>query len=152
MSRHERITANALGQTLDHFAGIGFGGIGYVCRRDRAILAKLIDAGAPIADWRLDPRVADIVIPDALPRIREFDLLGNIKLDIYGGEAAEALRGIRNEYARRLTDFLFTDKPPFAPFSPEMTLAAHIVRYMPSVEEFVDYGFRLDGVDESEAA
>ena len=152
MARHQVITAATLGQTLDHFAGINFGGIGYVCRRDRATLAKLIDAGAPVADWRLDPRVADVVIPDALPRIREFDLLGNIKTDIYGGEAAETLRGIRNEYANRLVDFLFTDKPPFGSFSPEMTLAGHLIRYMPTVEEFVDYGFRLDGVDESEAA
>ena len=145
--RHQVITANALGQTLDHFAGIGFGGVGYVCRRDRAILARLIDAGAPIADWRLDPRVADVVIPDALPRIREFDLLGNLKTDIYGGEAAETLRGIRKKYERRLVDFIFSDKPPFRSTSDEVRLASYLIHHMPTVEEFIDYG-----MDEQELA
>lgn len=156
---HERLTANALGQTLayaeaicpaDGFLRHHYSWIDRKARRAgetppvrdidiRVIVARLIDMGAPIADWRNDPRV---FVPTNVYRVRPTDMFGNLRGDwagdVYAGEEAETLRGIRREYEKRLIDWLFADKPPVPPKSDEFRVCSSLISWMPSVEEFVD--------------
>lgn len=144
--RNEKITANTLRQTLDYaeavLASRNFHLFHDITDRRvdfRMVAGQLIDMGAPIADWRFDPRVFDVRIPDALPVY----YVGDTRC--YGGEAAETLRGIREEYRKRLTNWLFADAPPVAPKSDAFIVCAWLITHMPSVEEFVDEGFPVMG-------
>lgn len=134
-----RITASELGSTLTYaetvlgsrdfhlFYGITDRRVDF-----RATVARLIDLGAPIADWRFDLRVLGVRIPAELPVYYSGDTR------MYGGETAEALRSIREDYRGRLTRWLFSDKPPVPVKSDEFLVAAWLIQWMPTVEEFVD--------------
>lgn len=144
--RHDRIPADTLRQTLDYaervcgsrnfhlFHGIEDRRIDF-----RMVAGRLLNLGAPIADWRFDPRVFDVRLPGEFPVYYEGDLRR------YGGEAAEKLRGIRGEYHSRLTNWLFADKRPVPFKSDEEAVCAWLIQHMPSVEEFVDEGFPVMG-------
>lgn len=146
MSRHERLTATALGQTLAYAESIcraegfcRFHGIKDRTIDVRVITAALLDLGAPIADWRNDPRVT---VPANAYRVRPTDMFGNARgdyaRDTYAGEGVEALRGVHREYQKRLIDWLFADKPPVDPKSDAFRVGAWLIHHMPSVEEFID--------------
>lgn len=149
--RNEKIPADTLRQTLDYaeavlasrnfhlFHDIEPGSIDL-----RMVVGKLIDLGAPIADWRFDPRVFDVRIPDAMPVYYE-TVRYHEDTKRYGGEAAEALRGIRREYEKRLIDWLFADVFPVDPKGDLFRVCASLISWMPSVEEFVDEGFPVMG-------
>lgn len=151
MARHDRIPADTLHQTLDYAERVCgsrdfhlFHGIEDRRVDFRMVAGSLLDKGAPIADWRFDPRVFDVRIPDAMPVDRKFDLLGNLVSEQYCGVEAEKLRGIYNEYRDRLTNWLFADKRPVPFRSDEEAVCAFLIQHMPSVEEFVDEGFPIE--------
>lgn len=134
-----RITASELGSTLTYAEGVLgsrdfhlFHGIRDRRVDFRAVVARLIDLGAPIADWRFDLRVLGLRIPGDMPVHYEGDVRR------YGGEAAEDLRAIRREHEKRLIDWLFAETPPVAPKGDEFRVCAALISWMPSVEEFVD--------------
>lgn len=152
MVRHQVITANELRLTLDYAeAVLGsrdfhlFHGIRDRRVDFRAVVARLIDLGAPIADWRFDPRTLAVRLPDTLVRVRPTDLFGNIKgdhaADIYAGTEAETLRAIRREYEKRLIDWLFAETPPVGPKVDDFRVCASLISWMPTVEQFIDEGF-----------
>lgn len=154
MARHQVISANELRLTLDYAEAVlgthnfhRFHGISDRRVDFRAVTARLIDAGAPIADWRFDFRVLDLRLPDTMVRVRPTDLFGNRRddgaPDIYAGTEAETLRGVRREYEKRLIDWLFADKPPFPAKSDEFRVAAWLIQRMPTVEQFIDDGFPM---------
>lgn len=142
--QHSPITANALGQTLDHFERIHSGKVQGLARHGidfRATLAKIIDAGAPIADWQLDPRVIDTRWPIDFHRVITNDLMGNIATDYYRGAEADAFREVRNEYASRLIEWGFGDKgQPIA--ADGYDLLQYLIKHSPTVEDFIDDAYR----------
>lgn len=140
------ITANALRQTLDYAERVcgsrdfhRFHGIEDRRVDFRMVAGRLLDLGAPIADWRFDPRVFDVRLPGAMPVYYDGDTR------CYGGTEAENLRGIRREYEKRLTNWLFSDKPPVARKSDEERVCVFLIQHMPTVEQFVDEGFPVMG-------
>lgn len=150
--RHDRIPADTLRQTLDYAERVCgsrdfhlFHGIEDRRVDFRMVAGRLLGLGAPIADWRFDPRVFDVRIPGELPVYYEGDVRR------YGGEAAETLRGIRREYEKRLIDWFLADKPVIASRSDEGKVCTFLIQHMPSVEEFVDEGFPITA-SESAAA
>ena len=152
MARHDRIPADTLRQTLDYAERV-CGSRDFHLFHDiedrrvdfRMVAGRLLDLGAPIADWRFDPRVFDVRIPDAMPVYYEGDVRR------YGGEAAECLRGIRREYEKRLIDWFMADKPPVPLRSDEGKVCHWLIQHMPSVEEFIDEGWPITA-SESAAA
>ena len=142
MARHEVFTADALGSVLA-YAETVLGSRNFHLFHDiedrrvnfRGVTARLIDIGAPIADWRFDARVLDVRLPDAFPVYYEGDERR------YGGTEAETLRGIRRDYEKRLIDWFFADKPPVRLDSDEAKVCHWLIQHMPSVEEFIDEGF-----------
>lgn len=152
--RHQVITASTLGQTLAYAEAVCasrnfhlFHGIEDRRVDFRVVTARLIDLGAPIADWRNDPRALAIDISHELPVYYEGDTRR------YGGVEAEALNGIRNEYWKPLVGWLMMghpvhgDRPPVPLDSDEGLVCAWLIQLTPTVEEFVDYG-----MDEQELA
>lgn len=144
--RHQRIPADTLRQSLDYAERVCgkfdfhlFNGITDRRVDFRMVAGRLLDMGAPIADWRFDPRVFGVRLPSALPVY----YVGNDRC--YGGEAAETLRGIREEYRKRLADWLFADKARVPFRSDEEAVCLWLIQHMPSVEEFVDEGFPVMG-------
>jgi hypothetical protein len=149
---HDPIPADTLRQTLDYaervcgsrdfhlFYCIGDRRVDF-----RMVAGRLVDLGAPIADWRFDPRVFDVRIPGELPVYYEGDVRR------YGGVEAEALRGIRGEYHARLTNWLFADKRPVPFKSDEEAVCAFLIQHMPSVEEFIDEGFPITASERAAA-
>lgn len=143
---HRRaITAAKLGETLDHFEAVHSGYVDYLAREFgidfRPVLARLIDAGAPIADWRLDPRVADARWPIEFHRVITNDLMGNIASDLYRGERPDAFREVRNEYASRLVEWGFG--AALQPIGKDgYALLSHLIKQSPTVEEFIDDAYR----------
>lgn len=149
MARHDRISANELRLTLDYAEAV-LGSRDFHLFHDitdrrvdfRVVTARLIDLGAPIADWRFDPRVFGVRIGDALPVY--YETVHSVEdTKRYGGEAAETLRGVREEYRTALTNWMFADKPPVASKSDEGRVCAWLIQWMPSVEEFIDEGFPM---------
>lgn len=149
--RHDPITATELGLTLDYAEAV-LGSRDFHLFHDitdrrvdfRVVTAKLIDLGAPIADWRFDPRTLAVKLPAAMPVY--YETVHSVEdTKRYGGEAAEALRAIRNDYAKRLTDWLMADTRPVPFRSDEELVCAWLIQHMPSVEEFVDEGFPVMG-------
>ena len=144
MARHDKITAATLGATLDHFEAIHSGYISYLARNGvdfRVTLARLIDAGAPVADWQLDPRVSDARWPIDCHRVITRDLIGNIATDLYRGEQPDAFREVRNEYARRLIEWGFGAAGQ--PIGEDgYRLLDHLIKRAPTVEEFLDDAYR----------
>ncbi len=133
------ITANALRSTLDYAERVCtsrdfhlFHGIEDRRVDFRMVAGTLVDLGAPIADWRFDPRVLDVRLPDGFPVY----YVGNERR--YGGEVAERLGAVREEYRRRLTDWLFADKPPVPTKSDEFLVGAWLIQHMPTVEDLID--------------
>lgn len=151
MARHDRIPADTLRQTLDYAEQVCgsrnfhlFHGIEDRRVDFRMVAGTLLDLGAPIADWRFDPRVFDVRIPDAMPVY--YETVHSVEdTKRYGGEAAETLRGIRREYEKRLIDWFLADKPVIASRSDEGKVCAFLIQHMPSVEEFIDEGFPVMG-------
>jgi hypothetical protein len=148
-----RIPANELRQTLDYAERIcaanDWLSFHYGITDPRMVAGKLVDLGAPIADWRNDPRVFDVRLPDNLTRVPAKDMFGNQRGDwagdVYVGPEAETLRGIRREYEKRLIDWFMADVPPVPLASDEAKVCHWLIQCMPSVEEFVDEGFPVMG-------
>lgn len=144
--RFEKIPADTLHQTLDYAERV-CGSRDFHLSHDiedrrvdfRMVAGRLLDLGAPIADWRFDPRVFDVRLPGELPVYYEGDIRR------YGGVEAETLRGIRREYEKRLIDWFLADKPVIASRSDEGKVCAFLIQHMPSVEEFIDEGFPVMG-------
>ena len=116
--RFEKIPADTLRQTLDYAERVCgsrdfhlFHGIEDRRVDFRMVAGALLDLGAPIADWRFDPRVFDVRLPDAMP-VYYTSTHSRDDTKNYGGVAGEALRGIRGEYHSALTNWLFADKRP----------------------------------------
>lgn len=157
MARHFKIPAATLRQVLDYAEQVCgsrdfhlFHGIEDRRVDFRMVAGRLLNLGAPIADWRFDPRVFDVRIPEAMPVYFE-SVHSRDDTARYGGEAAEKLRGIRDDYHSRLTNWLFTDKRPVPFRSDEEAVCTWLIQHMPSVEEFVDEGFPITA-SESAAA
>lgn len=149
--RHTTIPANELQSTLDYAEAV-IGSANFHLFHDiepgsidfRMVVGRLLDLGAPIADWRFDPRVFAVRLPDDMPVYYE-TVRYHEDTRRYGGEAAEALRGIRREYEKRLIDWFMADVPPVGSRSGEGKVCAWLITHMPSVEEFVDEGFPVMG-------
>ncbi|ALC12513.1 hypothetical protein [Sphingopyxis sp. 113P3] len=151
MARHFKIPADTLRQTLDYAEQVcgkfNFHLLNGIEDRRvdfRMVAGRLLDMGAPIADWRFDPRVFEVRIPDHLP-VYYTSTHSREDTKNYGGEAAETLRGIREEYRKRLTDWLFADKAPVDFKSDEALVCVWLIHHMPTVEEFIDEGFPVTG-------
>ncbi|ALJ12600.1 hypothetical protein [Sphingopyxis macrogoltabida] len=151
MARHDRIPANELRSTLDYAEAV-IGSANFHLFHDiepgsidfRMVVGRLLDLGAPIADWRFDPRVFAVQLTDEMPVYYE-TVRYHEDTRRYGGEAAEALRGIRREYEKRLIDWLYADKPKVRMPSHEGKVCHWLIQHMPSVEEFVDEDFPVMG-------
>ena len=151
MARHDPITADTHRQTLDYAERV-CGSRDFHLFHDiedrridfRMVAGRLLDLGAPIADWRFDPRVFDVRLPVEMPVYYE-TVHSAEDTKRYGGEAAETLRGIRGDYHSRLTNWLFADKRPVPFKSDEEAVCLWLIQHMPSVEAFVDEGFPVIG-------